>query len=94
LPRRTNSVLKTRSTLSLHKVYKYLIKKLSSDHIIEDISEDQVADSVVEILCNGQVLNPYIQLKWAKEKFWGPSSDQLLVLHYRRKENVLDMEIS
>lgn len=28
LPKITNSVLKTRSTLSLHKVYKYLIKKL------------------------------------------------------------------
>jgi acid stress-induced BolA-like protein IbaG/YrbA len=40
LPRITNSVLKTRSTLSLHKVYKYLIKKLSSDHIIEEISDD------------------------------------------------------
>jgi len=29
LPRITTSVLKTRSTLSLHKVYKYLVKKLS-----------------------------------------------------------------
>ena len=28
LPRITHSVLKTRSTLSLHKVYRYLIKKL------------------------------------------------------------------
>lgn len=28
LPRITSSVLKTRSTLSLHKVYKYLLKKL------------------------------------------------------------------
>ena len=28
LPRITNSVLKTRGTLSLHKVYKYLLKKL------------------------------------------------------------------
>ena len=28
LPKITNSVLKTRSTLSLHKVYKYLFKKL------------------------------------------------------------------
>ena len=44
LPKITSSVLKTRSTLSLHKVYKYLIKKLSSDHVIEDISDDQAAD--------------------------------------------------
>ncbi len=29
LPRITSSVLKTRSTLSLHKVNKYLIKKLN-----------------------------------------------------------------
>lgn len=29
LPRITNSVLKTRSTLSLYKVFKYLIKKLN-----------------------------------------------------------------
>lgn len=70
LPRITNSVLKTRSTLSLHKVYKYLFKKLMSDHILEDISEDVPADTQVEILCNGVILNPYIQLKVAKERFW------------------------
>jgi hypothetical protein len=44
LPRITNSVLKTRSTLSLHKVYKYLIKKLQTEHAIEDVPDDQVAD--------------------------------------------------
>jgi len=70
LPRITNSILKTRSTLSLHRVYKYLIKKLATDHVVEEISEEQVADTMVEILCNGVVLNPYIQLKWAKEQYW------------------------
>ncbi len=60
LPRITNSVLKTRSTLSVHRVYKYLIKKLSSEHVIEEISDDQVVDSVIEILCNGVFLDPYV----------------------------------
>jgi len=84
LPRITNSVLKTRSTLSLHKVYKYLFKKLQQDHALEDINEDIAADSQVEILCNNVILNPYVQLKEAKEKFW-PFTD-LMTLHYRRKE--------
>ena len=71
LPKITNSVLKTRSTLSLNKVYKYLIKKLQNDHIIEDTDENTAAaDSLVEILCSGVVLDPYIQLKKAKEKYW------------------------
>lgn len=92
LPRITNSVLKTRSTLSLHKVYKYLIKKLQTDHVIEELNDDQQADSFVEILCNGIILNPYIQLKVAKEKYWH-FQDQLLTLNYRRKENLNDQEI-
>ena len=60
LPKITSSVLKTRATLSMHKVYKYLIKKLSSEKVIEDMPDDQPADSVVEILCSGVVLNPYV----------------------------------
>ena len=60
LPPITKSVLKTRSTLSLHKVYKYLIKKLQTDHGIEDLSDESLADQCLEILCNGVVLNPYI----------------------------------
>ena len=40
LPKITTSVLKTRGTLSMHKVYKYLIKKLSSEKVIEDLPDD------------------------------------------------------
>ena len=40
LPKITSSVLKTRATLSMHKVYKYLIKKLSSEKVIEDMPDD------------------------------------------------------
>lgn len=51
LPRITSSVLKTRSTLSLHKVFKYLVKKLNEtlagDQIFFDISQQIV------ITCNG-----------------------------------------
>jgi len=43
----------------MNKVYKYLIKKLSQEKAIEDIPDDQQADSVVEILCNGVLLNPF-----------------------------------
>ena len=32
--------------------------------------EEIPAESFVEILCNGMVLDPYIQLRWAKEKYW------------------------
>lgn len=35
LPRITNSVLKTRSTLSIHKVFKYLVKKLNETYITD-----------------------------------------------------------
>lgn len=40
LPRIHAGVLKTRGTLSMHKVYKYLIKKLSSEKVIEEQSDD------------------------------------------------------
>jgi hypothetical protein len=79
----------------MHKVYKYLIKKLSSEKVIDDLPDDQLADSVVEILCNGVVLNPYVQLKYVREKHW-IKHDQLLILNYRRKENnsILDLSKS
>ena len=87
LPKITQSVLKTRATLSVHKVYRYLIKKLHSEKVIEDISDDQLADSQVEILCNNQVLNPQMQLKVVKEKYWQQHPDnKILELHYRKKE--------
>lgn len=43
LPKITHSVLKTRSTLSLHKVYRYLIKKLQEANV-----EDYLDDAPVE----------------------------------------------
>jgi hypothetical protein len=40
LPKITTSVLKTRGTLSMNKVYKYLTKKLAQDKHIEDVPDD------------------------------------------------------
>ena len=45
LPKITTSVLKTRATLSVHKVYRYLLKKLYSERAIEEMPEDTLADS-------------------------------------------------
>lgn len=50
LPRITNSVLKTRSTLSIHKVFKYLIKKLN------EIDGKEILDLM--ITCKGLQLDP------------------------------------
>ena len=58
LPKITTSVLKTRSTLSLHKVYKYLVKKLEESNAADlapDFNNNQ--ESSVVILCNGKELN-------------------------------------
>eukprot|EP00347_Sterkiella_histriomuscorum_P009893 403339469 len=85
LPKITSSVLKTRATLSVHKVYRYLIKKLYNERAIEELPEDALADSQVEILCNNVVMNPQLQLKYVRDKFWNNDS-QILVLHYRKKE--------
>lgn len=56
LPRITNSVLKTRGTLSLHKVYKYLLKKLDELEYQQAADELPIEQSLV-ILCQGNVLN-------------------------------------
>ena len=40
LPKITSSVLKTRGTLSMNKVYRYLIKKLANEKAIEEIPDD------------------------------------------------------
>lgn len=42
LPKITHSVLKTRSTLSLHKVYRYLIKKLQEANVEEYLDDAPV----------------------------------------------------
>ena len=70
LPPITKSVLKTRSTLSLNKVYKYLFKRLNQikiDDLIRNeadpnqIMSEACIDSIVpedkiEIMCNGHYL--------------------------------------
>lgn len=40
LPEITKSVLKTRGSLSMNKVYRYLIKKLVAEKALEEIPED------------------------------------------------------
>ena len=65
LPKITTSVLKTRSTLSLHKVYKYLLKKLEEANF-EDENDTPIEQSVI-IVCNGEVLSSSLQLKKVKE---------------------------
>ena len=40
LPKITSSVLKTRGTLSMNKVYRYLIRKLAHEKVIKDVPED------------------------------------------------------
>lgn len=83
LPQITKSVLKTRSTLGLNKVYKYLFRRLLSlkvDDLLrpENGQRDVVDDSQIppedkiEILCNGKYLKPTLQLKDVKEKYWQP----------------------
>lgn len=52
-----------------------------------------MADHYLEILCNGNSLNPSMQLRVAKEKYW-QFSDQLLTLHYRRRESLIIDSIS
>ena len=87
LPQITKSVLKTRSTLGLNKVYKYLFRRLLSLKI-EDLVRDPndptevltdtniemiVPEEKIEILCNGHYLKATLQLKEVKELFWqGP----------------------
>ena len=53
LPRITSHILKTRSTLSLHKVYKYLVKKLSDSGVEGIAGADEVtAENLLHIHCN------------------------------------------
>lgn len=56
LPKITHSVLKTRSTLSLHKVYRYLFKKLQEANVHEYLDDSPIESSII-ILCNGAILS-------------------------------------
>jgi hypothetical protein len=81
LPQITKSVLKTRSTLGLNKVYKYLFRRLLNlkiDDLLrnENDSVEQINDASIdlivpeekiEILCNGNYLKSTLQLKEVKE---------------------------
>jgi hypothetical protein len=58
LPKITQSVLKTRSTLSLFRVQKYLLKKFAERNVEEQFGA--IHDWHLEILCNGTVLSPHI----------------------------------
>ena len=66
LPKITNSVLKTRSTLSLHKVYRYLFKKLQEANVEEYLGDESVENAIL-ILCNGAILETSMQLKHVKD---------------------------
>ena len=89
LPKITSSVLKTRGTLSMNKVYRYLIRKLIAEKAIENVGDDQQADLIIEISCNGVLLNTFIQLKEVREKYWlDKPADELLELRYRKKNEL------
>jgi hypothetical protein len=82
LPQITKSVLKTRSTLGLNKVYKYLFRRLlimKVDDLLvnstadgeEVLNQDQVnPEEKIEIFCRGSYLPPTLQLKDVKRLFW------------------------
>jgi hypothetical protein len=89
LPKITSSVLKTRGTLSMNKVYRYLIRKLVAEKAIDNVGDDQQADLIIEISCNGVLLNTFIQLKEVREKYWlEKPADELLELRYRKKNEL------
>jgi len=87
----TQSVLKTRSTLSIYRVYKYLSKRLINDMglIPPDFMDNNIDHNEfishmnIEIHCQGEALPSNLQLKDVYEKYW--NSDELLTLHYRNK---------
>lgn len=87
LPQITKSVLKTRSTLGLNKVYKYLFRRLLSLKVDDLLRTDSlnpndatsehvdqvIPEEKIEIRCNGKYLKPTLQLKDVKEMYWqGP----------------------
>lgn len=92
----TQSVLKTRSTLSIYRVYKYLAKRLINDLNLlppdfpeNCIDHDEfVAKLNIEIHCQGVALQPHMQLKQVYEKYW--DGEDLLTLYYRNKMEEVD----
>lgn len=92
----TQSVLKTRSTLSIYRVYKYLAKRLINDLNLlppdfpeSHIDHDEFVSKLnIEIHCRGEALKPHYQLKYVFEKYW--DSEDLLTLYYRSKVEEVD----
>lgn len=92
----TQSVLKTRSTLSIYRVYKYLAKRLINDLSLvpqdypeQYIDHDEFISKLnIEIHCQGEPLQPHLQLKDVFEKYW--NSDELLTLYYRNKPEEIE----
>lgn len=84
LPPITKSVLKTRSTLSLNKVYKYLFKRLNQikiddlirneadpTQVLSEASIDAIVpEEKIEIMCNGHYLKSTLQLNEVRSKYW------------------------
>lgn len=89
----TQSVLKTRSTLSIFRVYKYLAKRLINDMNIfspevteNHLDHDEFINSLnLEIHCQGFTLEPQLQLKDVHTMYWN-NNEELLTLYYRNKE--------
>lgn len=86
----SQNVLKTRSTLSIYRIYKYLARRIISNIKLLQPSFPEIAIDHdlfieklnIEIHCEGTVLPHYMQLKDISEKYWD-KPDQLLTLYYR-----------
>jgi len=95
----TQSVLKTRSTLSIYRVYKYLARRIISDMNLlppdypeNSIDHDEFVSRLnIEIHCEGHALPPHLQLKTVYEKYWG--GEELLTLYYRSKSDDIDNKV-
>ena len=79
-------VLSPATIAGLHKVYKYLVKKLEETNYEDESNEAPIEQSVI-IICNGEVLSTSLQLKSVKDQFW-PFEDKLLTLNYKRKDTL------
>jgi len=83
----THSVLKSRSTLSMQRVYKYLLRKLNIDYNTMGMTPDSIA----EILCMGVILPLEMSLQDVKARHWSDKpDDEYLRLTYRRKSENWD----
>lgn len=96
----TQSVLKTRSTLSIYRVYKYLARRMISDMNIfppdypeTSIDHDEFMNLLnIEIVCGGVALPHHMQLKTVYDKYW--DGEDLLTLYYRSKEEPIDTKFT